>query len=164
LVTARKLLFSGFLFCSGLLLASLYMQHAMELEPCPLCILQRVMVMITGVLFLVAAIHNPANLGTKVYAGLISLSALAGAAVSARHVWLQSLPAEQVPSCGPGMGFIMENFPLADAMSLILRGSGECAEVSWTFLSLSIPAWTLLAFWGMFGVAILAVWRQRNVK
>ncbi|MBN45611.1 MULTISPECIES: disulfide bond formation protein B [unclassified Methylophaga] len=158
--TARKLLFGGFLFCLSLLLASVYMQHVLELEPCPLCILQRVMVLITGIFFLVAAIHNPAKTGIKVYAGLISFSAILGAAISARHVWLQNLPADQVPSCGPGMGFIMENFPLSDALSLVLRGSGECAEVSWTFLNLSIPAWTLLAFVGMLVLAIAAAWRQ----
>ena len=142
--STRKLLFSGFIFCLALLLASVYMQHVLELEPCPLCIMQRVMVLITGIFFLIAAIHNSAKTGTQIYAGLISTSALLGAAISARHVWLQSLPADQVPSCGPGMGFIMNNFPLADALSLVLKGSGECAEVSWTFLSLSIPAWTLL--------------------
>ncbi|HCC82912.1 MAG TPA: disulfide bond formation protein B, partial [Methylophaga sp.] len=76
------------------------------------------------------------------------------------HVWLQSLPADQVPSCGPGMGFIMENFPLTDALSMVLSGSGECAEISWTFLTLSIPAWTLLTFVGMLGLAIAAAWRQ----
>ncbi|MDO8828279.1 disulfide bond formation protein B [Methylophaga sp.] len=161
MITARKLLFGGFLFCFGLFLAALYMQHVMELEPCPLCILQRVFVMITGVFFLIAAIHNPAKTGIRIYAGLISLSALIGGAISARHVWLQNLPVDQVPSCGPGMGFIMENFPLTDALSLVLKGSGECAEVSWTFLSLSIPAWTLLTFMGMLGLAILAVWRQQ---
>lgn len=158
--STRKLLFSGFIFCLALLLASVYMQHVLELEPCPLCILQRVMVLITGIFFLIAAIHNPAKTGTRIYAGLISTSALLGAAISARHVWLQSLPADQVPSCGPGMGFIMNNFPLADALSLVLKGSGECAEVSWTFLSLSIPAWTLLMFLGMLGLAIFAAWRQ----
>jgi disulfide bond formation protein DsbB len=136
------------------------MQHVMELEPCPLCILQRVLVMVTGIFFLIAAIHNPAKTGTKIYAGLIGLTALLGAAVSARHVWLQSLPADQVPSCGPGMGFIMENFPLTDALSMVLSGSGECAEISWTFLTLSIPAWTLLTFVGMLGLAIAAAWRQ----
>lgn len=158
--STRKLLFSGFIFCLALLLGSVYMQHVMELEPCPLCILQRVMVLITGLFFLIAAIHNPANTGTRIYSGLISTLALLGAAISARHVWLQSLPADQVPSCGPGMGFIMNNFPLADALSLVLKGSGECAEVSWTFLSLSIPAWTLLTFLGMLGLAIFAAWRQ----
>jgi disulfide bond formation protein DsbB len=160
LSSTRKLLFSGFIFCLALLLASVYMQHVLELEPCPLCIFQRVMVLITGLFFLIAAIHNPAKTGTRIYAGLISTSALLGAAISARHVWLQSLPADQVPSCGPGMGFIMNNFPLADALSLVLKGSGECAEVSWTFLSLSIPAWTLLTFLGMLGLAIFAAWRQ----
>ena len=158
--STRKLLFSGFIFCLALLLASVYMQHVMDLEPCPLCIMQRVMVLITGIFFLIAAIHNPSKTGTRIYAGLISTSALLGAAISARHVWLQSLPADQVPSCGPGMGFIMNNFPLADALSLVLKGSGECAEVSWTFLSLSIPAWTLLTFLGMLGLAIFAAWRQ----
>lgn len=160
MITARKLLFGGFIFCLTLLLASVYMQHVLELEPCPLCILQRVMVLVTGIFFLIAAIHSPAKTGTRIYAGLISLSALLGAAISARHVWLQNLPADQVPSCGPGMGFIMENFPLSDALSLVLKGSGECAEVSWTFLSLSIPAWTLLTFMGMVGLAIAAAWRQ----
>lgn len=158
--STRKLLFSGFIFCLALLLGSVYMQHVMELEPCPLCILQRVMVLITGIFFLIAAIHNPAKTGIRIYTGLISFSALSGAAISARHVWLQSLPADQVPSCGPGMGFIMNNFPLTDALSLVLKGSGECAEVSWTFLSLSIPAWTLLMFLGMLGLAIFAAWRQ----
>ncbi|MCB2428329.1 disulfide bond formation protein B [Methylophaga pinxianii] len=160
MITARKLMFGGFIFCLALLLASIYMQHVLELEPCPLCILQRVVVLIIGVFFLIAAIHNPAKTGSRFYAGLIGVMALMGAAISARHVWLQSLPADQVPSCGPGMGFIMQNFPLADALSLVLRGSGECAEVSWTFLSLSIPAWTLLAFLGMFCLAIAAAWRQ----
>lgn len=160
MITTRKLLFSGFLFCFSLFLVALYMQHVMELEPCPLCILQRVLVMVTGIFFLIAAIHNPARTGTKIYAALIGLTALLGAAVSARHVWLQSLPADQVPSCGPGMGFIMENFPLTDALSMVLSGSGECAEVSWTFLTLSIPAWTLLTFVGMLGLAIAAAWRQ----
>jgi len=160
LITARKLLFGGFIFCLALLLASVYMQHVLELEPCPLCIMQRVMVLITGIFFLVAAVHNPAITGTRIYAGVISLLALLGAAISARHIWLQSLPADQVPSCGPGMGFMMENFPLSEALSLVLRGSGECAEVSWTFLSLSIPAWTLLAFLGMLVLAVSAAFRQ----
>ena len=160
LSTARKLLFGGFIFCLTLVLASVYMQHVMELEPCPLCILQRVLVLITGVFFLIAALHNPAKTGTRIYATLIGLSASLGAAVSARHVWLQNLPADQVPSCGPGLGFLMENFPLTDALSLVLRGSGECADVSWTFLSLSIPAWTLLAFLGMIALAIVVAWRQ----
>lgn len=160
MITARKLLFGGFIFCLALLLASVYMQHVLELEPCPLCIMQRVMVLITGIFFLVAAVHNPAITGTRIYAGVISLLALLGAAISARHIWLQSLPADQVPSCGPGMGFMMENFPLSEALSLVLRGSGECAEVSWTFLSLSIPAWTLLAFLGMLVLAVSAAFRQ----
>lgn len=153
-------MWGGFLFCLALLLSSVYMQHVMELEPCPLCIMQRIAVLVTGIFFLIAAVHNPAKIGNRIYVGLISLTALLGGSISARHIWLQNLPADQVPSCGPGMGFIMENFPLADALSLVLKGSGECAEVSWTFLNLSIPAWTLLAFVGMLGLAMLAAWRQ----
>jgi disulfide bond formation protein DsbB len=77
---------------------------------------------------------------------LVVLSAGIGAVIAGRHVWLQQLPADQVPTCGPGLNFILENFPLSQAIDMVLRGSGECADVMWTFLGLSIPAWTLVAF------------------
>lgn len=154
--TTRKLYLLGFIFSFGLFGVALYMQHVMQLEPCPLCILQRITVIAAGLIFLVAFIFNPGPVLSKIFSGLIALVGLAGIGLSARHLWLQNLPPEAVPSCGPGFDFIVGNFPLTDAFSMIFSGSGECAEVSWQFLGLTIPAWTLIAFVGMIVLAWVA--------
>jgi disulfide bond formation protein DsbB len=95
---------------------------------------------------LLAVLHHPGAMGVRIYGFFAGLAAIVGASISARHVWLQNLPEDQVPSCGPGLNFMLDNFPLGDTINMVLRGSGECAEVLWTFIGLSIPAWTLLAF------------------
>ncbi|MBQ0719626.1 MAG: disulfide bond formation protein B [Gammaproteobacteria bacterium] len=135
-----------FLGASSMIGVALYMQHQMDLNPCYLCIVQRVFVILTGLLALLAVLHNPANKGQKRYAGAIGLSALAGAGFSLRQLWLQSLPEEKVPACGPPADYLFDALPIAEALPMLLSGDGNCAEVQWTFLSLSIPAWTLLAF------------------
>ena len=94
------------------------------------------------------------NVGRRVYGFLLLLVAGTGAAIAGRHVWLQQLPEDQVPTCGPGLNFILENFPINQAIDMVLRGSGECADVLWTFLGLSIPGWTLVAFVVMILVAL----------
>lgn len=157
LLSSGKLFLTGFIFSASLLAISVYMQYGMQLEPCPLCILQRLAVAVVAVLFLLATLHNPGVSGVKLYSSLIMLVGAAGGAISARHVWLQSLPADQVPSCGPGLDFIVDNFPPIDAFRMIFSGSGECAEVSWSFLGLSIPAWTLVAFCFMALLALMAI-------
>lgn len=144
--TFRGVFVVGFLACLSMLLIAGYFQFIEHLDPCPLCILQRVMVLAVGVIFLLGALHNPVNTGRRVYGVLVVLLAGIGAAIAGRHVWLQQLPADQVPTCGPGLNFIVENFPLNQAIDMVLRGSGECADVMWTFLGLSIPGWTLVAF------------------
>lgn len=151
----RWLFAAGVVFCLALLGTALYFQHVMGLEPCPLCIIQRLFVIALGAVMLVAAIHNPAHLGRRLYGGLILVLAALGAGVAGRHVWLQSLPADQVPACGPGLEYLLETFPLTDALRLVFEGSGECAEVQWTFLGLSIPGWTLLVFIGLAVVGLL---------
>jgi disulfide bond formation protein DsbB len=110
-----------------------------------------------GILFLIAALHNPAGGGNRVYALLLGLAGSAGAAVASRHVWLQNLPPDKVPSCGPGFDYIMESFPILDALSMIFQGSGECAEVHWQFLGLSMPGWTLIWF---VGLGVFGVWNN----
>jgi len=144
--TFRGVFLAGFLACLSMLLIAGYFQFIEHLDPCPLCILQRVMVLVVGVVFLLGAMHNPVNTGRRIYGFLVVLFAGVGAAIAGRHVWLQQLPADQVPTCGPGLNFIVENFPLNQAIDMVLRGSGECADVMWTFLGLSIPGWTLVAF------------------
>lgn len=155
--TSRKLYLLGFLLCSTMLSIALYMQYVMLLEPCPLCVLQRIAVMAVGGMFLLAFLSDPKLMLSKIFSSLITLLVVAGSVVSARHIWLQNLPPEAVPSCGPGYDFIIGNFPLSDAIGMIFKGSGECAEVSWQFLGLTIPAWTLIAFLVMLWLAWQAV-------
>ncbi len=145
-----------FLGCLGLILTGMYMQHVMQLEPCALCITQRVFIIAVGILGLVAFLHNPQILGLRIYAGLGLLAAVIGGGFSSRQIWLQNLPADQVPACGPGLDYILESFPLRQALELLLRGDGNCAEVAWTFLSVSIPGWTLVAF---VGLAAINLWQ-----
>jgi disulfide bond formation protein DsbB len=154
----RTLFLLGFLGCIAMMGTALaYFQYYLQLEPCPMCIMQRVAVMSIAAVLLVATLHNPVGWGIRVYGALVTLLAGAGAAIAGRHVWLQSLPPDQVPECGPGLDYILDVFPLSEAVQMVLRGSGECAEVLWRFLGLSIPGWTLVAFSGfiLYGLFIV---------
>jgi disulfide bond formation protein DsbB len=136
-----------------------YLQYIEGLEPCPLCMLQRICVMAMGIVFLVATFHNPGRASAGVYALLQLLIGGAGAAIAARQVWLQSLPKDQVPACGMGLDYMLETLPFTDAMRQVLEGSGECAEKGWEFLHLSIAGWTLVFFVAMI-VASFALIRR----
>lgn len=155
-VNARLLNFAGFLACAGLMAYALYAEYVLFLDPCPLCIFQRLAVITLGIVFLLAAIHNPPGTGRRVYGGLVGLVALAGAGIAGWHVYVQSLPADEVASCGPtpDLSRIFENNPVAEALSIVFTGSGECSSIDWTFLGLSMPAWVLVAVLalGIFGV------------
>ena len=148
----RLLNTAGFLACAGMMGFALYAQHVLLLDPCPLCVFQRVATILLGIVFLMAAIHNPGRMGGRVYAVLVLLTAGFGVGIASWHVYLQSLPAEEVPSCGPGFEYIMDNFPLFDALSMIFQGSGECAEVVWRLLGLSMPTWVIIGLGGL-GIA-----------
>ena len=136
----------GFFVCAGLMGFALYLQFALDLEPCPLCILQRIAIVAMGVVFLVAAFHNPGRSGATGYALLQLILGGAGAALALRQVWLQSLPKDQVPVCGMSLGYMLDTLPLGETLRKVLEGSGECAEKAWEFLHLSIAGWTLVFF------------------
>ena len=136
----------GFLVCSGLLGFGYYLQFFRDLEPCPLCILQRVGFLALGILFLAAALHNPGRAGSRVYGLLIMLVGLAGIVTAVRHLWLQNLPPDHVPDCGPGLEYMLEVFPLTETLRMVFTGAGECAEVVWSLLGISIPGWALIWF------------------
>lgn len=144
--TPRVRFVLGFLACAGLLGMGAYFQFVGGLEPCPLCISQRIAIFATGLCFLAAAIHNPQSYGIKIYAIVGAVIALCGAAISTRHVWLQHLPPDQVPECGPSLDYVFQYFPLTETIKLMLNGTGDCAEVNWTLLGFSMPAWTLVSF------------------
>lgn len=158
----RPLYFLAFLACLLAILSALGMQYLMDLEPCPLCIFQRVGVMVAGVIFLLAFLHGPGLTGRRIYAALAALATLAGGAVSIRHLWLQSLPPDKVPSCGPGLDYMLDAFPFSEVVSKVLHGSGECATVHGHFLGLTIPGWTLLVFAGLLVVALFQLFRPAS--
>ena len=140
----RAVNFAGFLACAGMMGFALYAQHILLLEPCPLCVLQRVAVIGLGIVFLIAALHGPRGFGGVVYAVLIALFALGGIGVAGWHSHLQPLPPSETPSCGPGLDYLLDNFPLSEALRMVFHGSGECAKIVWQFLGLSMPAWVLI--------------------
>ena len=143
-----RLVFVGLvlLAITSMLFARLYLQAYLGLEACPLCMAQRVFVVLWGVIALLGALHNPRRWGRRVYGALCGLAALAGAAVAARHVWLQHLPADQVPACGPGLDYMLDNLPFRETLRVVLAGDGNCAKIDWTFLGFSIPEQTLVVF------------------
>ena len=153
----RQLNLAGFVACAGMMGYALYAEHGLMLTPCPLCVFQRLAVISIGVIFLLAALQNPDGWGRRIYAALILIAAGAGVGVAGRHVWLQNLPPDKVPSCGPGFDYIIDSFPLADALKLIFSGSGECASIDWRFLGLSMPAWVVIA---VISVGVFGLWNN----
>ncbi|MFZ5757610.1 MAG: disulfide bond formation protein B [Pseudomonadota bacterium] len=139
---------------------ALYLQHVVGLDPCPLCILQRVAVFAAMAVLIVAILHNPARTGQRVYAVLGALATLFGLGVAGRHVWLQHMPADQVPACGPGLEYMLDVFPMQDVISMVLRGSGECAVVDWTFLGFSLAELTLAVFVGLLALFAFQLLRR----
>ena len=135
---------AGFAVCAALLAYALYSQFVLGLEPCPLCIFQRIGVAALGVAFLAAALHHPRGRGRFGYALLIAVAALATAGVAARHVYVQSLPPGSLPSCGAPLAVLLKFTPVWQVIRKVLTGSGECGEVNWRFLGLAMPAWVLL--------------------
>lgn len=157
LPSRRVVNFAGFAVCCGLMGFALFAQHVLLLDPCPLCVFQRVAVISIGLIFLVAALHNPSGAGRIVYSLLLALAAVAGAAVAARHAWLQQLPPDKVPSCGPGLDYMLETLPFTEMLSTVFKGSGECAEIVWQFLGLSMPAWVFI--W-VTALGVTGVWNN----
>lgn len=155
-LSRRQLFLLGALTVAALFAAALYLQYMLRQEPCPLCMVQRVIFIAIGVLFALAALHNAKAFGAKVYAALIALTSLSGVAVAARHIWIQHLPKDQVPACGPGLDYMLKHFPMAEVWQELMHGSGECAEKGWTFLTLGIPEWSLVWYvlLGLFAVVV----------
>ena len=150
----RASFFVGFLICAALLGFALYAEYVWGMEPCPLCIFQRIGFMVMGVFFLLGALHGPRAGGRWYYTGFVLLGALFGLAVAGRHLWIQSLPPDQLPSCGPNLGYMMDAFPFSKVLKMVFTGSGECAKIQ-PILGLPMPFWTLLWY------ILLSVWAIR---
>lgn len=160
----RQINLLGLVTCvTAMLFAVGFLQHYLMLDPCPLCVITRVIVISMSVVFFVALIHNPAQLGQRIYALLAIAVGLTGLGVQFRHIWLQNLPPDQVPACGPGLEFLLETQPIFSALRTVFEGSGDCAEIDWIFLGLTIPMQTALLFAFLLALAIWQLVRKPSI-
>ena len=143
-----------------IVVAILYFENHLGLEPCYLCITQRFFVICIGLICAVAALHNPAQFGQRVYAALSILCAILGGYFSSKQLWLQSLPEDQVPACGIPVDYLLDSFSLSEAIAMLVRGDGNCAEVQWQLLGLSMPAWVLIGFIGFTLLGVMQFLRK----
>lgn len=148
------------LACAALLGYGYYLQYFESQDPCPLCLVQRGFYYLVLAAFAIAVLHGPGKTLHRVYCALAATFALGGFSVAARQVWLQHLPADQVPACGPDLFFMMENFPLSRTIEKLFNGSGQCAEVTWKFLGLSIAEWSLACFSALVLYALWLAFRR----
>ncbi len=158
-INPRVLYLGTFLICAALMAFGLYLQYVEHLEPCPLCILQRYAFVATGIVALVAGLHNPGRIGRAIYGLLIVATSGAGAVVAGRQSWLQHNP-PNIQECGPDLAYMLDAFPLSQILPKVFHGEGDCAKVVWRFWGLSIPEWALVWFAIFIIAAIVAVARS----
>lgn len=161
-ISNRWLYLAGALFAGGLMGFGLFLQYVKHQDPCPLCMVQRVIFIAILVMLALAALHGPKRAGERVYAALVGLLSLSGIGVAARHIWIQNLPKDQVPACGPGLDYMLETMPMAEVLKQLMHGSGECAAKGWTFLALGIPEWSLLCYLVLGAWASAIAFRKRR--
>ncbi|PCD00094.1 disulfide bond formation protein B [Halopseudomonas pelagia] len=169
LPASRPFYLLAVIFCTTLMVIALYMEHVLGLVPCPLCIIQRVLVILVGLIALIAVLHNPLpklaegrRPAARVYAFVLTLFSVLGAAVAGRQVWLQHQPADQLPSCLPSLDYMVDVLPLQEILGLLFSGTADCAKVDWTFLGLSIAEGTLLAFIGLSLFGLVQLFRSTD--
>lgn len=143
----------GFVICAGLLGFAVFMQLQQGLEPCPLCIFQRIAFAALGLLFLLGALHGPRAAGArKLYGVLAFLAAAVGIGIAGRHVWVQVMPRDEMASCGPPLAFLSQQMGPFEVFRTVLTGTADCGNIDWRFLGLSMPMWSLVWF------VLLALW------
>ncbi|MGE3920654.1 MAG: disulfide bond formation protein B [Gammaproteobacteria bacterium] len=157
----KKLNFYQFLLVILILAVAGYLQLSLHIEPCPLCMIQRLIFGILGILFLIGASHHPRLKAGRIFSSVQLIIAILGALVAGRQVWLQHLPPDQAPPCIPGFFYLVQNVPLWDVLKTILHGSADCAQVTWRFWALSISEWSLLMFVIFMILSLIQVWRKK---
>ena len=159
MASERKIDFLIFIACISLLGVAFYMQYIMGLSPCYLCVTQRFFIAIIGLFSLLAFIHNR---GPRIYGSMIALSAIIGGYFASKQLWLQSLPPEKIPACGPPADYLFDTFNFGEAIKILIQGDGNCAAIQWTFISLSIPGWTLICFIAIATLSVLKIIRNNK--
>ena len=158
-MSIRPAFFIGFIITAMIMVTALFFQYGLGLEPCPLCVLQRIIVITLGAIFLIGLLHNPKySLVRRLYGQIVATTSLAGLAIAGRHTWLQNLPKDQAPGCGEGLDYWIKTLPPSEVIEKIFQeGTGECSKVIWSFAGFSIPEWSLVVFAGFFlyGIKLL---------
>ncbi|HEY3699079.1 MAG TPA: disulfide bond formation protein B [Spongiibacteraceae bacterium] len=157
LIPPRTLFFAIVIIIAVLFGIALYTQYVGGLSPCPLCMTQRFFYILTALIALAAALHNR---GVRIYGGLVALSAVAGAAVAGRQVWLQHLPPSEVPACGPSLEYMLQTLPFGAVLTQLLKGDGNCAVVDWRLWGLSMAEWSLFWFVVLAGISVWQMTRR----
>jgi len=163
-LSARQIYLIIFLAVGGLIGYAAYSIKILGLDPCPLCITQQFFYSIVGITAFIAFNHNPVEIISRVYAGIIFLASAAGIWVAGRQVWLQSLTEDEVPLCGPPLEYILEVFPFGDLLNALFIGDGNCAEISWQFLGLSMAGWSFIWFTLFLILSILIVLKSKSIN
>jgi len=153
-ISNRTLNLLIFLSCAALLGTAYYFEYVLYMDPCPLCIMQRIAVLLVGLAGLAGFLLAGNLIARFASAGFMLLGAILGISVAGRHAWIQSLPADQVPTCGPSLEYMVDTLPWAEVLTVMLRGNGNCADLQWSFIGLSMPQWMLVWFLGYAVVAI----------
>jgi disulfide bond formation protein DsbB len=146
-----------FLACIGLLASAYYFEYVMYLDPCPLCMMQRIAVLLVGLVGLSGFILSGNRVKQIIHSGLLMLSSVFGMFLAGRHIWIQNLPADQVPTCGPSLEYMVDTLPWAEVISIMLQGNGNCADLQWSFLGLSMPEWVMVWFIGFMLAGVYAL-------
>lgn len=156
----RQTSFLLFLVPTLLLSFGYYLQFVEGLEPCPLCMTQRICFYLVAIFGLIGTAPLQGVLARRLVAALGVLAAITGLGVAGRQLWLQSLPEDQVPACGPSFEYVIESFPILEAVEIMFRGNGNCAVVDWTFLGVSIAGWSFAAFLALFAITLWQLLRR----
>ncbi|MDB6143431.1 MAG: disulfide bond formation protein DsbB [Pseudomonas sp.] len=149
LARSRSLFFLAFIACALVIAGVVYLEHSARLAPCPLCVVQRALVIAFGLISLAAFIQAPRKIGWRIYSLLILLCAVAGAASAGRQVWLQSVPVDDFTACVYSPDYYLDLISFFKVVAQVFDGEADCIEVTWTLFGMSLPEWSLLAFAGM---------------
>ena len=153
-ISNRMISFGVFIACVALLASAYVFEYMFYMDPCPLCIMQRIAVLLVGITGLLGFLLAHNQVARMVSSVFMVIAALFGMGVAGRHVWIQSLPADQVPTCGPSLEYMVDTLPWAEVLAVMLRGNGNCADSHWAFLGLSMPQWVLVWFIGFTVVGV----------
>ncbi len=159
--SARQIHLIIFLIVGSLLGYAAYSMKILGLEPCTLCITQQFFYSLIGLSSFVSFLHNPGFTASRVYSFFLSIFSLAGIWISGRQVWLQGLPEDEVPLCGPPLEYIIDVFPFADVINALFMGDGNCAEIPWEFFGLSMAGWSLAWFVIIFFLSLSSIIKSK---